>query len=93
MHSVLDPFQKMDLEWRFWGGGKMIKFEPHEKIRNVDAMEQLRRLAEKPLPSHARDIIERDEVLNLILRLPEDVLDQALLICKALRACAEHRHM
>lgn len=67
-----------------------ISFEDRPKLRNQRAMSQLQRLA-APMPFDMRLILERDAMLKLVLLLPEDVLSQALVVGRALQACAEHR--
>lgn len=73
------------------GAGVAIKTEPRPKDRNAAAMDHLRRL-NTPLPFDMKLILERDAVLKLALLLPEDVLSEALLVGRALQACAKHRH-
>lgn len=70
----------------------MIEYEPRVRVRNDDTLEKLRGLADDASLWEMRQIVQRDATLKLILLLPESLLDQALAVGKALRACAEHRH-
>lgn len=70
----------------------MIRYKPRKKSKRDETLTELRGIAGGLSLLEMRRIIERDATLKMILLLPEPVLDEALLVGKALQACAKHRH-
>ena len=70
----------------------MIAYELRKRLKRDETLARLRGLADDLSFNEMRKIIERDAILKMILLLPEEVVDQALFVGKALQACAGHRH-
>lgn len=69
----------------------MIAYKLCKRIERDDTLARLRGLADDLSLFEMKKIIERDAILKMILLLPEEVIDQALSVGKALQACATHR--
>ena len=68
-----------------------LTFKPRPKVRNEDTIAKLRGMADDLSLWEIKKIVERDATLKLILLLPEEILDQALAVGRALQDCAESR--